>query len=122
LLIAVTLLTSCGQRELDALGISQSPVAMVQRLAALAAKAGLDGVVCSAQEAGLLREQQGKDFVLVTPGIRLPGSVADDQHRVMTPVQAIAQGAHYLVIGRPVTQAADPVLTLRTINSDISDS
>jgi orotidine-5'-phosphate decarboxylase len=122
LLTAVTLLTSCGERELAALGIAQSPLEMVQRLAALAAQAGLDGVVCSAQEARLLSQQQGKDFVLVTPGIRLPGAAADDQSRVMAPAQAIAEGAHYLVIGRPVTQAADPVLTLRTINSEISDS
>lgn len=122
LLVAVTLLTSSGKRELDALGITQSPLAMVQRLAALAATAGLDGVVCSAQEAELLRQQEGADFILVTPGIRLAGATADDQTRVMTPVQAIAMGAHYLVIGRPVTQAPDPILTLRTINSDISDS
>ena len=122
LLIAVTLLTSSGPRELEALGINQSPVEMVQRLAGLAAQAGLDGVVCSAQEARLLSQQRGSDFVLVTPGIRLAGAAADDQSRVMTPTQAIAEGAHYLVIGRPVTQAVDPVLTLRTILSDISDS
>ncbi len=122
LLIAVTLLTSSGPRELEALGIEQTPAEMVQRLAALAAQAGLDGVVCSAQEARLLSQQQGDDFVLVTPGIRLAGAAADDQSRVMTPTQAIAEGAHYLVIGRPVTQSADPVLTLRTILSDISDS
>lgn len=122
LLIAVTLLTSSGPRELEALGINQSPAEMVQRLAGLAAQAGLDGVVCSAQEARLLSQQRGSDFVLVTPGIRLAGAATDDQSRVMTPAQAIAEGAHYLVIGRPVTQAADPVLTLRTILSDISDS
>jgi orotidine-5'-phosphate decarboxylase len=122
LLIAVTLLTSSGPRELEALGIEQTPAEMVQRLAGLAAQADLDGVVCSAQEARLLSQQRGNDFVLVTPGIRLAGAVADDQTRVMTPIQAIAEGAHYLVIGRPVTQAADPILTLRTIISDISDS
>ena len=122
LLIAVTLLTSSGPRELEALGIERTPAEMVQRLAALAAQAGLDGVVCSAQEARLLSQQQGDDFVLVTPGIRLAGAAADDQSRVMTPTQAIAEGAHYLVIGRPVTQSVDPVLTLRTIISDISDS
>jgi orotidine-5'-phosphate decarboxylase len=122
LLIAVTLLTSSGPRELEALGIEQTPAEMVQRLAGLAAQADLDGVVCSAQEARLLSQQRGNDFILVTPGIRLAGAVADDQTRVMTPIQAIAEGAHYLVIGRPVTQAADPILTLRTIISDISDS
>jgi orotidine-5'-phosphate decarboxylase len=122
LLIAVTLLTSSGTRELEAMGINQSPAEMVQRLAGLAAQAGLDGVVCSAQEARLLSQQQGSDFILVTPGIRLQGAAKDDQSRVMTPIQAIAEGSHYLVIGRPVTQASDPVLTLRTIISDISDS
>lgn len=122
LLIAVTLLTSSGPEELEALGIAQSPLAMVQRLAGLAAQAGLDGVVCSAQEASALQQQQGADFILVTPGIRLAGAATDDQRRVMTPARALAQGAHYLVIGRPVTQAADPVLILRTIQSDISDS
>lgn len=122
LLIAVTLLTSSGPRELELLGISQTPLELVQRLAALAAQAGLDGVVCSAHEAEMLNQQQGEDFVLVTPGIRLDGAVRDDQLRIMTPALAIAQGAHYLVIGRPVTQAADPVETLRTINSEISDS
>lgn len=122
LLIAVTLLTSSGAEELAALGIAQSPLAMVQRLAGLAAQAGLDGVVCSAQEASALQQQQGADFILVTPGIRLADAATDDQRRVMTPARALAQGAHYLVIGRPVTQAADPVLTLRTIHSDISDS
>jgi orotidine-5'-phosphate decarboxylase len=122
LLIAVTLLTSSGPRELEALGIEQTPAEMVQRLAGLAAQAELDGVVCSAQEARLLSQQRGSDFVLVTPGIRLAGAAVDDQSRVMTPIQAIAEGAHYLVIGRPVTQSADPILTLRTIISDISDS
>lgn len=122
LLIAVTLLTSSGPRELEVLGIRESPVELVQRLAAITAHAGLDGVVCSAQEAEMLNQQQGEDFILVTPGIRLASSIKDDQLRVMTPLQAISQGAHYLVIGRPVTQADDPIAVLRTIHSDISDS
>jgi orotidine-5'-phosphate decarboxylase len=122
LLIAVTLLTSSGPRELEALGISQTPLELVQRLATMAAIAGLDGVVCSSQEAAMLARQHGDDFVLVTPGIRLQGAAEDDQQRVMTPARAVAQGAHYLVIGRPIVQADDPVQTLLTINSEISDS
>ena len=122
LLIAVTLLTSSGPRELEALGISQTPLELVQRLATMAAIAGLDGVVCSSQEAAMLARQHGDDFVLVTPGIRLQGVAEDDQQRVMTPARAVAQGAHYLVIGRPIVQADDPVQTLLTINSEISDS
>lgn len=122
LLIAVTLLTSSGPRELEALGISQTPLELVQRLATMAATAGLDGVVCSSQEAAMLARQHGDDFVLVTPGIRLQGAAEDDQQRVMTPARAVAQGAHYLVIGRPIVQADDPVQTLLTINSEISDS
>ncbi len=122
LLIAVTLLTSSGPRELEVLGIHETPIELVQRLAAMTAQAGLDGVVCSAQEAEMLSQQQGDDFILVTPGIRLSANTQDDQLRVMTPVQAIAQGSHYLVIGRPVTQANDPIAILHTIYSDISDS
>jgi len=122
LLIAVTLLTSSGPRELEALGITQSPCELVQRLATLTADAGLDGVVCSSQEAAMLAERHGEGFVLVTPGIRLLGAADDDQLRVMTPARAVAEGAHYLVIGRPIVQSRDPVQTLLTINSDISDS
>ncbi|MGB5395521.1 MAG: orotidine-5'-phosphate decarboxylase [Gammaproteobacteria bacterium] len=122
LLIAVTLLTSSGPRELEALGISQTPLELVQRLATITAAAGLDGVVCSSQEAAMLARQHGDDFVLVTPGIRLQGAAEDDQQRVMTPARAVAAGAHYLVIGRPIVQADDPVQTLLTINSEISDS
>lgn len=119
-LIAVTLLTSSGQKELDALGINQTPIELVQRLATLTKQAGLDGVVCSAHEAGSLKQQHGNDFTCVTPGIRLQSDKKDDQQRVMTPVKAIESGADYLVIGRPVTQAEDPCKVLRTINSDIA--
>ena len=120
LLIAVTWLTSSGQVELDALGIKATPEEMVVRLASMAKNTGLDGVVCSAQEAPLLRRSMGDEFLLVTPGIRLAGSVQDDQCRVVTPEQAIADGASYLVIGRPIIQAKDPCKVLRTIISDIS--
>ena len=124
LLIAVTWLTSSGQEELDALGIKATPQEMVSRLASMTKSAGLDGIVCSAQEAPILRQNMGEDFLLVTPGIRLADSQAenikqDDQCRVVTPGKAIENGASYLVIGRPITQAEDPCKVLRTINSEI---
>jgi orotidine-5'-phosphate decarboxylase len=120
LLIAVTWLTSSGQAELDALGIKATPQEMVSRLALMSKNAGLDGVVCSAQEAPVLRQSMGDDFSLVTPGIRLADEQKDDQCRVVTPRKAIQDGASYLVIGRPITQAKDPCKVLRTIISDIS--
>jgi len=120
LLIAVTWLTSSGQLELDALGIKATPQEMVSRLAVMTKNSGLDGVVCSAQEALMLRKTLGGDFCLVTPGIRLAEADTDDQCRVVTPKKAIGDGASYLVIGRPITQAADPCKVLRTIISDIS--
>jgi len=119
LLIAVTWLTSSGQSELDALGINAEPQEMVSRLAKMADNSGMGGVVCSAQEASILRKDFGEDFLLVTPGIRLLDSKQDDQCRVVTPVKAIEDGASYLVIGRPITQAEDPCKVLRTINQDI---
>jgi orotidine-5'-phosphate decarboxylase len=120
LLIAVTWLTSSGQAELDALGIQSTPEEMVSRLASMTKNAGLDGVVCSAQEAPMLRNKLGDDFCLVTPGIRLVDSTKDDQNRVVTPEQAIKDGASYLVIGRPITQAADPCEVLRSITKTIT--
>lgn len=119
LLIAVTLLTSSGEKELSDLGISQPPAEFVKRLAMMAKTAGLDGVVCSAQEASMLKQHCGDDFMLVTPGIRPENAAADDQNRIMTPKQAVENGSDYLVIGRPVTQAADPVAVLREINAQI---
>ncbi|MCK5395394.1 MAG: orotidine-5'-phosphate decarboxylase [Gammaproteobacteria bacterium] len=119
LLIAVTWLTSSGQAELDALGINATPQEMVSRLATMTRNSGLDGIVCSAQETLFLRESIGEDFLLVTPGIRLAGAEKDDQCRVVTPEKAIQDGASYLVIGRPITQAEDPCKVLRTINQDI---
>lgn len=120
LLIAVTWLTSSGQAELDALGIQSTPEEMVSRLAQMAKDSGLDGVVCSAQEAHMLRKNMGDDFYLVTPGIRLAGAKQDDQNRVVTPEKAIADGASYLVIGRPITQAEDPCSVLRKIAESIN--
>ncbi len=115
LLIAVTVLTSMESADLAAVGIEHSPEDQVLKLARLTHKCGLDGVVCSAQEAGLMRAQFGETFCLVTPGIRLDSSAVDDQRRTVTPAAAVAAGSSYLVIGRPITQAADPVATCRSI-------
>ena len=120
LLIAVTWLTSSGQAELDALGLNTTPQQMVSRLAAMTQSAGLDGVVCSAQEAPILRREMGEDFLLVTPGIRLADAKKDDQCRVVTPEKAIQDGASYLVIGRPITQADEPCAVLERILQDLA--
>ena len=114
-LIAVTILTSMAQGDLHDIGIELSPAQMVSRLARLTQACGLDGVVCSAQEAATLRSQCGADFRLVTPGIRPAQAAVDDQARIMTPSAALAAGASYLVIGRPITQAPDPLQALRDI-------
>lgn len=116
LLIAVTVLTSMEESDLKEIGLVGTPKENVMRLAQLAQQAGLDGVVCSAQEAADLRALLGKDFCLVTPGIRPAGSDLNDQKRIMTPRQAIDAGAHYLVVGRPITQAAAPLAVLESIN------
>ncbi|MPX89899.1 orotidine-5'-phosphate decarboxylase [Salinivibrio sp. VYel1] len=120
-LIGVTVLTSMTAVDLADSGIQISPQAQVQRLAGLTQQAGLDGVVCSAQEASLLKAQCGDAFKLVTPGIRPAGSDKGDQRRVMTPEQAVQAGSDYLVIGRPVTQAADPAAVLASINQSLND-
>jgi orotidine-5'-phosphate decarboxylase len=119
LLIAVTILTSLAEGDLDEVGLGGSVLSNVERLARLTQACGLDGVVCSAHEAAALRAALGPAFALVTPGIRLPGAARDDQARILTPAEAIRQGAHYLVIGRPITQAADPVATLQSIASSV---
>jgi orotidine-5'-phosphate decarboxylase len=119
-LIAVTILTSSSAEDLKAVGIEHTPEDMVRRLAKLTKEHGLDGVVCSAREAAELRLGLGEDFLLVTPGIRLPADDVGDQKRIVSPVDAVRQGADYLVIGRPITQADDPVQKLLTINSEIS--
>ena len=118
-LIAVTMLTSMAQEDIAELGIQFTPEEMVLRLAKLAQEAGLDGVVCSAQETAMLRKQCGNKFSLVTPGIRPAHASLDDQSRVMTPQAAMQAGSSYLVIGRPITKASDPLQALLAINQDI---
>ena len=118
-LIAVTLLTSMGAADMTDVGLIGNPQEAVLRLARLAQASGLDGVVCSPQEAVALRKQCGKGFTLVTPGVRPADAAKDDQQRVATPRQAIADGADYLVIGRPVTRALDPLAALQAIDAEI---
>lgn len=120
MLIAVTILTSSSDDDLKAVGINHCARDMVKRLALLSRDQGLDGVVCSAQEASDLKSALGHDFILVTPGIRLPTDDAGDQKRIVSPADAIRQGSDYLVIGRPITQADDPIQKLLTVNSEIS--
>ena len=119
LLIAVTVLTSMEDLDLLQIGINASPMEQVLRLAHLTQRAGLDGVVCSPQEVEILRNTCGKEFKLVTPGIRPIGTDFGDQRRVMTPTAAIRAGSDYLVIGRPITQADNPAEVLRSINLSI---
>jgi orotidine-5'-phosphate decarboxylase len=119
LLIAVTVLTSMNQNMLSQIGVAAGLQDQVLRLATLTKTAGLDGVVCSAQEARLLREHLGQDFCLVTPGIRPASASLDDQSRVVTPAEALKLGANYLVIGRPITQAADPLRALQAIHLEL---
>lgn len=118
-LIAVTLLTSMNQDDLADIGLQGQPEQIVERLARLTYDCELDGVVCSALEAARLRQLLGDNFCLVTPGIRLAGDQADDQKRITTPRHAMQNGSNYLVIGRPITQANDPLLMCQQINSEI---
>jgi orotidine-5'-phosphate decarboxylase len=119
LLTAVTVLTSMDSTDLNEIGVRVAPDQQVINLAGLAKDSGLDGVVCSAQEATSLKAAMGSDFLLVTPGIRPAGSVAGDQRRVMTPLQALQAGSDYLVIGRPITGATDPLAALQKLNEEI---
>ncbi|ECZ9962019.1 orotidine-5'-phosphate decarboxylase, partial [Salmonella enterica subsp. enterica serovar Senftenberg] len=119
LLIAVTVLTSMETSDLCDLGVTLSPAEHAERLARLTQQCGLDGVVCSAQEAVRFKKAFGAAFKLVTPGIRPAGSEAGDQRRIMTPEQALSAGVDYMVIGRPVTQSVDPAQTLKDINASL---
>ena len=122
LLIAVTVLTSLADEELAQVGFTGSAADNVERLARLARASGMDGVVCSAQEAPVLRRATGGDFVLVTPGIRLASDAHGDQARVVTPREAVRAGSDYLVIGRPITGAADPAATLESIRLSLEEA
>ena len=121
LLIGVTVLTSTAPEELAATGVTRGLEEQVLALAEQAKGCGLDGVVCSAREAQALRRHCGSDFALVTPGIRPAGAAADDQRRIVTPAQALEWGADYLVIGRPITAAANPLEALKQILNEIGD-
>ncbi len=118
-LIAVTVLTSMEQQDLQGVGLSCEPIDQVVRLAKLTKDCGLDGVVCSAQETDVLRKQLGADFQLVTPGIRPANSEQGDQRRIATPRSAMESGSSYLVIGRPITQHAQPLQALLEINGEL---
>lgn len=122
LLIAVTMLTSHSSQEMADIGLPAAPQDNVLRLARLSQQAGLDGVVCSAREAAALRQDLGPSFVLVTPGIRPAGAQRHDQQRVLTPREALVEGAHYLVIGRPITQSPDPHGALAAIASELDSN
>ncbi|MEP4148507.1 MAG: orotidine-5'-phosphate decarboxylase [Halioglobus sp.] len=119
LLIAVTVLTSMSDADLAEMGYTETAAQRVERLAALTQDCGLDGVVCSALEAPKLRANRGDNFCLVTPGIRMAGDAAGDQRRVLTPADAIANGSDYLVIGRSVTGAADPLEALQRVHREL---
>lgn len=119
-LIGITVLTSMSESDLTAIGMAGPLPKAVERLASLANRCGLDGVVCSAAEADRLRPLHPHPFLLVTPGIRLPGAAKDDQVRIVTPEDALKRGSDYLVIGRPITQSADPVATLKSIQQSLS--
>jgi orotidine-5'-phosphate decarboxylase len=117
--LAVTILTSSTEETLRGVGIELSVPEMVVRLATLAQKAGIDGVVASPREVTLIREACGPEFLIVTPGVRPSFAAADDQKRIMTPVEAVRAGADYLVIGRPISAAPDPVVAAEAILTEI---
>ncbi len=120
IILAVTLLTSMDEGTLKEVGLKGPILEAVGRLALLAKEAGVDGVVASPQEIGIIREKCGKDFLIVTPGIRAPGDKKDDQKRTLSPKEAITAGADYLVIGRPIREATDPIEVVQRIIEDIS--
>jgi orotidine-5'-phosphate decarboxylase len=120
LLIAVTVLTSMSEEDLIDLGVTKSPADQVKFLAGLAHKAGMDGVVCSAQEASMLKQEYGQDFQLVTPGIRTADASTDDQKRIMTPEKAVDAGSDFLVIGRAITKSDNPIQTMKDIYASLN--
>ncbi|MCD6525485.1 MAG: orotidine-5'-phosphate decarboxylase [Desulfuromonas sp.] len=121
IMLAVTILTSSSESDLRAVGIDRPVVEMVPLLARLSQQSGLSGVVASAQELPLIRQACGDDFIVVTPGVRPANAALDDQQRVMTPAKAIAVGADFLVVGRPISRAEDPVAVARAIVAEMSE-
>lgn len=119
-ILAVTVLTSLDDEDLASIGFSLPAAEAVDRLAGLAVSAGIGGIVCSAKEVAAIRRKTGREVVLVTPGVRLPEDSAGDQKRVVTPFDAVRSGADYIVVGRPITKAADPVSAARKIASDMA--
>jgi orotidine-5'-phosphate decarboxylase len=119
LVLAVTILTSMDEAALRQVGVEGGIASQVERLAGLAQESGIDGVVCSAHEAKGLRASRGKDFKLIIPGIRPAWAAAGDQKRIMTPKEAVAEGADYIVVGRPITEAADPAEAARLIIEEL---
>lgn len=122
LLIAVTVLTSMSEPELQSMGINKSLNQQVLDLASMAAESGMDGVVCSAQEVAALKSACGEGFVTVTPGIRPAGASVGDQKRIMTPSQAVQAGSDFLVVGRPITAAEDPMAVVAAIHSEVDSA
>jgi len=120
IILAVTILTSMDEGALKEVGVQGPLIEEVGRLASLASKAGVDGVIASPQEIGIIRERCGGKFLIVTPGIRAPSDKKDDQKRTLTPKEAISAGANYLVIGRPIKEAKDPLEAVQKIIEDIS--
>jgi len=119
-LIAVTVLTSMDNEQLRSTNVAFSPEEQVKHLAHLTKQSSLDGVVCSAQEAQLLRKELGNDFLLVTPGIRPQGSDSGDQSRIMTPAEAKMAGVSFIVVGRPITQSDNPLAVIDEINAEMT--
>jgi len=121
-LIAVSVLTSMSDEQLQVTGVNALAKDQVKHLSSLAKKAGLDGMVCSAHEAVLLRKSLGDDFLLVTPGIRPKGADIGDQSRVMTPSDAVRAGVDYIVVGRPITQSDNPLVVIQDINHEMESA
>lgn len=119
---AITVLTSMDADQLASVGVEGTPAEQVSRLAKLAAEAGLDGIVCSPIEAAEMRELLGDDAIIITPGVRPQGAAMGDQSRVATPVEAMKAGASHLVIGRPITRAADPVAAFDAIAAELDEA
>ena len=119
-ILAVTVLTSLDETDLSEIGFSPPPADLAGRLAGMALQEGIEGIVCSAREVATIRKLAGETAVLVTPGVRLPENAVGDQKRVVTPYDAIRNGADYLVIGRPITKAEDPVAAARNVVAEMT--